>query len=159
MGQQPDQPITSRLGARTRGCGSSASVKSVLPRKCAFVDYCNHRSSVSTFTTSNHPMRWPALLMWRACVPALRMKVGVAGRFDRHQSRSATLCLLRQMSALTLLSERGEDHAAFVRRIYRNAAYILAALLGIFFFEAALRISLENYWFTELGQSHRYWLS
>jgi uncharacterized membrane protein (UPF0182 family) len=31
--------------------------------------------------------------------------------------------------------------------------------LGIFLFEAALGISLENYWFGELGQSHRYWLS
>ncbi len=34
-----------------------------------------------------------------------------------------------------------------------------AAVLGIVFFEAALGISLENYWFEELGQSRRYWLS
>ncbi len=61
--------------------------------------------------------------------------------------------------ALTLLSDRGRDRAAFMRRIYRGAAFILAAGLGIIFFEAALGISLENYWFTELGQRHRYWLA
>ncbi len=51
------------------------------------------------------------------------------------------------------------DHIAFVHRLYRDAAYILAAVLGIVVLEAALSISLENYWFGELGQSHRYWLS
>ncbi len=59
----------------------------------------------------------------------------------------------------TLMQGRGGDHIAFVRRLYRDAAYMLAALLGIIVFEAALGISLENYWFEELGQSHRYWLS
>jgi uncharacterized membrane protein (UPF0182 family) len=33
------------------------------------------------------------------------------------------------------------------------------AILAVFCLEAALRISLENYWFAELGQSHRFWLS
>ena len=61
--------------------------------------------------------------------------------------------------ALTLLSEQGGDRVAFLHRLYRGAAYILVAVLAIIGFEAALRISLENYWFTELGQSHRYWLS
>src|ERR1700730_3354693 len=51
------------------------------------------------------------------------------------------------------------NHIAFVHRLYRDAAYISAAILGIIVFEAALGISLENYWFEELGQSHRYWLS
>ena len=59
----------------------------------------------------------------------------------------------------TLMQGRGGDHIVFVRRLYRDAAYILAAGLGIIVFEAALGISLENYWFEELGQSHRYWLS
>ena len=59
----------------------------------------------------------------------------------------------------TLMQGAGGDHIAFVHRLYRDAAYILAAAIGIIVFEAALGISLENYWFTELGQSHRYWLS
>ena len=61
--------------------------------------------------------------------------------------------------ARSLMQEAGGNHIAFVHRLYRDAAYILAAALGIVLFEAALDISLENYWFEELGQSHRYWLS
>ena len=61
--------------------------------------------------------------------------------------------------ARTFLSARGSDQVAFLHRLYRDQAYVLAAVLGIICFESALRISLENYWFTELGQSHRYWLS
>ena len=61
--------------------------------------------------------------------------------------------------ARTLMQGAGGNHIAFVHRLYRDAAYILAAALGIVLFEAALDISLENYWFEELGQSHRYWLS
>ena len=61
--------------------------------------------------------------------------------------------------ALTLLQGGGGNHIAFVHRLYRDAAYILAAILGIICLEAALGISLDNYWFEELGQSHRFWLS
>ena len=61
--------------------------------------------------------------------------------------------------ARTLMQGAGGDRIAFVHRLYRDAAYILAAVLGIIVFEAALHISLENYWFEELGQSRRYWLS
>lgn len=61
--------------------------------------------------------------------------------------------------ARTFLSESGGNQVAFLHRLYRDAAYVLAAVVGIICFEAALRISLENYWFTELSQSHRYWLS
>ena len=61
--------------------------------------------------------------------------------------------------ARTLMQGGGGNHIAFVHRLYRDAAYILAAVLGIIVFEVALGISLENYWFEELGQSHRYWLS
>jgi uncharacterized protein len=61
--------------------------------------------------------------------------------------------------ARTFLLESGGNRVVFLHRLYRDAAYVLAAIVGIICFEAALRISLENYWFTELGQSHRYWLS
>ena len=60
--------------------------------------------------------------------------------------------------ALTIL-RGGRDHVAFVHRLYRDAAYILAAVVGIICFEAALSISLENYWFGELSYGHRFWLS
>ena len=40
----------------------------------------------------------------------------------------------------TLMQGRGGDPIAFVRRLYRDAAYILAAGLGIIVFEAALGI-------------------
>ena len=61
--------------------------------------------------------------------------------------------------AYTLLQQGGGSHIAFVHRLYRDTAYILAAVLGIVCLEVALGISLENYWFEELGQSHRFWLS
>ena len=61
--------------------------------------------------------------------------------------------------ARTLMQGPGGNHVALVHRLYRDAAYILAAVLGIIVSEAALGISLESYWFEELGQSHRYWLS
>ncbi len=61
--------------------------------------------------------------------------------------------------AYTLLQGAGGNRIAFVHRLYREAAYILAVLLGIIFLEVALSISLENYWFDELGQSHRFLLS
>src|SRR6516164_5987368 len=60
--------------------------------------------------------------------------------------------------ALTVL--RGSnDHVAFIHRLYRDAAYVLAAIAGIVCLEVALSISLEDYWFTELAFSHRFWLS
>ena len=60
--------------------------------------------------------------------------------------------------ALTVL--RGSnDHVAFIHRLYRDAGYVLAAIAGIICLEAALSISLEDYWFTELTFSHRFWLS
>jgi len=60
--------------------------------------------------------------------------------------------------ALTVL--RGSnDHVVFIHRLYRGAGYVLAAIAGIICLEVALSISLENYWFTELAFSHRFWLS
>src|SRR6516164_4822658 len=61
--------------------------------------------------------------------------------------------------AVTLFQGVSGTHNAFVHRLYRDAAYILAAVVGILSLEVALGISLENYWFDELGQSHRFWLS
>ncbi len=61
--------------------------------------------------------------------------------------------------ARTFMQGARGNHRAFVHRLYRDAAYILAAVVGVVICEAALGISLENYWFAELGQSHRYWLS
>jgi uncharacterized membrane protein (UPF0182 family) len=60
----------------------------------------------------------------------------------------------------TFLSERsGGSQVVFLRRLYRDLAYIAAAVLGIICFETALTISLQNYWFEELGQRYRYWLA
>src|SRR6516165_6984852 len=61
--------------------------------------------------------------------------------------------------AVTLLQGVGGTHSAFVHRLYRDAAYILAAVVGILCLEVALSIWLEKYWFEELGQSRRFWLS
>lgn len=47
-----------------------------------------------------------------------------------------------------------------LHRRYRSALIgIVVITAAIVLFEIAVHISLENYWFTELGQSHRYWLS
>jgi len=60
----------------------------------------------------------------------------------------------------TLLNERGGGSAVvFLHRLYRDLAYIAAAVLVIICFETALNVSLQNYWFDELGQRYRYWLA
>jgi len=60
----------------------------------------------------------------------------------------------------SLLNGRGGGSpVVFVHRLYRDLAYIAAAVLGIICFEAAMTISLQNYWFDELGQRYRYWLA
>ena len=53
----------------------------------------------------------------------------------------------------------GGSPVVFVHRLYRDLAYIAAAVLGIICFEAAMTVSLQNYWFDELGQRYRYWLA
>jgi uncharacterized membrane protein (UPF0182 family) len=72
------------------------------------------------------------------------------------------LCMLA-LAALplgrTLLQGPVGDHVALVHRLYRDAAYILLAVLGIIGLETALGVSLETYWFGELGQTHRFLLS
>ena len=60
----------------------------------------------------------------------------------------------------TFLTERGSSlPVVFLHRLYRDLAYIAAAVLAIICFEATLTISLQNYWFGELGQRYRYWLA
>jgi hypothetical protein len=62
--------------------------------------------------------------------------------------------------ARTFLTGRGgHPPVVFLRRLYRDLAYLAAAVLAIFCFEMALNISLQNYWFGELGQRYRYWLA
>ena len=59
----------------------------------------------------------------------------------------------------TFLNQKpGGSPVAFAHRLYRDLAYIAAAVLGIVCFEMAMTISLQNYWFDELGQRYRYWL-
>ena len=59
----------------------------------------------------------------------------------------------------TFLREGGGSPVVFLHRLYRDLAYIAAAVIGIICFETALTISLQNYWFDELGQRYRYWLA
>ena len=58
-----------------------------------------------------------------------------------------------------LNQQAGGSPVVFVHRLYRDLAYIAAAVLGIICLEAVLDISLQNYWFEELGQPYRYWLA
>ena len=62
--------------------------------------------------------------------------------------------------ARTLLMWGGRRASvALLHRLYRDLAYIAAAVLAIICFETALTISLQIYWFGELGQRYRYWLA
>jgi uncharacterized membrane protein (UPF0182 family) len=45
---------------------------------------------------------------------------------------------------------------AYVHRIYRDLSYIVAAVIAVIAFETALRVSLDYYWFSELGQQYRF---
>jgi uncharacterized membrane protein (UPF0182 family) len=62
--------------------------------------------------------------------------------------------------ARTLSTARGHRRGVmFLHRLYRDLAYVAAAVVAIIGFEMALAISLQNYWFSELGQTYRYWLA
>jgi len=62
--------------------------------------------------------------------------------------------------ATTALRHRGDPpSAALAHRVYRDLAYIALAAVAILAFETTMRIALERYWFAELGQSDRFWLS
>ena len=58
-----------------------------------------------------------------------------------------------------LQGSAGGSPVLFAHRLYRDLAYIAAAVLWIVCFETALTVSLQNYWFDELGQRYRYWLA
>jgi len=58
-----------------------------------------------------------------------------------------------------LTSGRAAPPVAWLHRLYRDLGYVAAAVLMIICFETALTISLQNYWFGELGQAYRYWLA
>jgi uncharacterized protein len=70
-----------------------------------------------------------------------------------------SLVVLAALPLVGSLLRRGAGEHIAVQRLYRDAAYIVIAILAVIGFDTALRISLENYWFAELGQSHRFWLS
>ena len=60
----------------------------------------------------------------------------------------------------TILRQRGRPASlVFVHRVYRDFAYIAAAVLAILVLEGTFRIALQNYWFGELGQQYRYWFA
>ncbi len=62
--------------------------------------------------------------------------------------------------AITILRHRGEPSSpALARRIYRDLAYVAAAIVAIVVLETIFKIALENYWFTELGQQARFWFA
>jgi hypothetical protein len=62
--------------------------------------------------------------------------------------------------AMTFLRHRNDEPSvALLHRVYRDFAYVGAAILAIIVFEIVLKISLQNYWFVELGQQYRYWFS
>jgi uncharacterized membrane protein (UPF0182 family) len=72
----------------------------------------------------------------------------------------ALLLLAALPLARTLVLGRGSRSGVmFLHRLYRDLAYIAAAVLVIICFETALKISLQNYWFAELEQRYRYWLA
>ena len=59
----------------------------------------------------------------------------------------------------TILQHQGAPPSvAFVHRVYRDLAYIAVAIVAIILLEMIFTVSLQNYWFIELGQQYRYWL-
>jgi uncharacterized membrane protein (UPF0182 family) len=54
---------------------------------------------------------------------------------------------------------RAGPPVVWLHRLYRDLSYLAVAVLAIICFETALTISLQNYWFGELGQAYRYWLA
>jgi len=60
----------------------------------------------------------------------------------------------------TILRQRSNPPSvAFIHRVYRDLAYIAVAIVAILVLEAIFRITLQNYWFGELGQQYRYWFA
>jgi len=60
--------------------------------------------------------------------------------------------------AVPLLRARGGE-AVSIHQVYRDLLRVVGVILGIIILEVILRVSLQNYWFGELGQQYRYWLA
>jgi uncharacterized membrane protein (UPF0182 family) len=69
------------------------------------------------------------------------------------------LVLVASIPLAKTLSRRqtGIPSLAYAHRIYRDLAYITVAVLAVIAFETALTVSLNYYWYSELGQQYRYW--
>ncbi|HUE65266.1 MAG TPA: UPF0182 family protein, partial [Rhizomicrobium sp.] len=69
------------------------------------------------------------------------------------------LVLVALVPLAKTLSRRqtGAHSLAYVHSIYRDLAYVAAAAIAVIVFDTALRVSLNFYWFAELGQQYRYW--
>ena len=46
-----------------------------------------------------------------------------------------------------------------LHQLYRDLLYLGAVIAGVVVLEIVFRVSLQNYWFGELGQQYRYWLA
>src|SRR6516162_1299606 len=95
--------------------------------------------------------------MWRHAGPSKRLK---GGGFVFLTGYVLLIFLAALPLARTFLRGRGGDPPiVFLHRLYRDFAYVAVAVLAIICFEMALTISLQNYWFGELGQTYRYWFA
>jgi uncharacterized protein len=59
---------------------------------------------------------------------------------------------------LVITLSRAPGQIVSIHRIYRDLLRLGAVILAIIVLEVVFRISLQNYWFDELGQHRRYWL-
>jgi uncharacterized membrane protein (UPF0182 family) len=62
--------------------------------------------------------------------------------------------------ARTVLQHQGAPPSVdFAHRLYRDLAYVAAAVAAIILLEMIFTVALQNYWFVELGQQYRYWFA
>jgi uncharacterized protein len=62
--------------------------------------------------------------------------------------------------ARTIVQHHGAPPSvAFVHCLYRDLAYVATAIAAIILLEMTFTVSLQNYWFIELGQQYRYWFA
>jgi len=80
-------------------------------------------------------------------IPSRKRQFDVPDRLRRF-GLVAALPLARTLSK----GRGGGPGVMFLHRLYRDFAYIAVAVVAIICFETALTISLQNYWFGELGR-------